>query len=191
MRYLSFLFIVIWSFGVGCGGGQQMLQNNAESPCPDWFNNPPVDPEYLFSVATATSRDLQMAINKAKQQALLDIAGQIETRVKGLAKQFTEEIGLGEDAQFNSQMTQAIKTVVSTTINGAKPRFQNTSKEGVLWRACVLMELPMGELKAQFMQNLKNREILRQKLRASEAFQELEEEVEKYEQEKRTSEKSQ
>lgn len=181
-----------------CGGGKQTMQTDtasdvttvSESPCPDWFTSPPEVPDYLFAAATATSRDLQMAVNKAKQQARVDIGSQVEIHLRALNKQFQEEIGLGEDSEFATQATVVVKEVVSSTLRGAKAKYQTTKLEGAVWRACVLMEYPLGEANAQFVSALKKRDILRQRLAASEAFNELDKETEKLEQ-KKVSEKNQ
>jgi hypothetical protein len=168
-----------------CGGSKEnvkpVVEPVSESPCPDWFVSPPEDPDFLFAAATATSRDLQMAINKARQDARLEIASQMETYLQGLTKQFKEEIGEGEESQMNAQFTTVSKSVVSTTLNGCKTKNQHTKKEGTLWRACILMEYPIGVGNAQFLQQLKNNDLLRQKTAATDAYKELETEVEKYE----------
>ena len=47
------------------------------------------------------------------------------------------------------------------------------------------MHYPIGAANAQFLESLKNQKILNQRVQASEAFKELEAEVQKYEQEKK------
>ena len=175
---------------LACGGSKQVTKTEnqdvqpAQSESPEWFTNVPQDPNFLYAPATATSKDLQMSVNKAQQQGRLGIATVLETRFQGLNKQFQQETGLGEQSEFAAQTTVTIKEVVSTTLTGCKTKTQITKKEGELWRAWVLMEYPIGEANAKFLQALKERDILRQKVAATEAFKELEAEVEKYEQEK-------
>lgn len=191
-RSLLLMFAILSMFFMFCGGSKQVVQTEqpaSESPCPEWFTNVPEDPDYLYAAATATSRDLQMAINKAKQDARVDIGSQMETRLQGLVKQFQEEIGEGEESQVNAQFTTVSKTVVSTTLNGCKAKNQHTKKEGTLWRACILMEYPIGAANAQFLQQLKNDDLLRQKTAATDAFKELETEVQKFEEEKTKKDK--
>jgi hypothetical protein len=187
-RLLLLVLSAVCLLFLACGGAKQMAQTEkqteSESPCSDWFTNVPEDPDYLYAAATATSKDLQMAINKAKQQGRTDIGGQMETRLAGLTKRFQEEIGAGQDAQINAQFTEVSKSVVSTTLNGCKVKYQTTKQEGPIWRACVLMEYPIGAANAQFLQSIKDREALRQKAAATDAFKELDAEVQKYEQEK-------
>jgi len=184
---LSTICLLFWA----CGGSKQMTQTEekpdvllAQNESPQWFTNVPQDPNFLYAPATATSKDLQMSVNKAQQQGRLGIANVLETRFQGLNKQFQQETGLGEQSEFAAQTTVTIKEVVSITLTGCKTKTQITKKEGELWRAWVLMEYPIGEANAKFLQALKERDILRQKVAATEAFKELEAEVEKYEQEK-------
>ena len=139
----SVLILVIFAtFLIACGG-----KTNLDNPLslPAWFQNPPEDPNYMFSTATMTSKDLQLALNKAKQQARVDLAQQMETKIKSMTKQFTEEVGLGEDAEFLSQTSVVSKSVTSKVLNGSRARQVETIKEdGVIYRAYVLMELPIG-----------------------------------------------
>lgn len=181
-RLFSVLLVVTSWLLLACGGSQQMAKN--DTPCPDWFVSVPEDPDYLFSAATATSKDLQTAINKAKQDGRADVGAQMEARLTSLTKQFKEEIGEGADSRIDAQFTVVSKTVVSTTLNGCKVRSQSTKQEGPIWRACVLMEYPIGAANAKFLQSVKENDLLRQKATATDAFKELEAEVQKYEQEK-------
>lgn len=176
---------------LACGGSKQVAQTKEkqdmqpmQNESPEWYKNVPQDSNFLYAPATATSKDLQMAVNKAQQQGRLGVANILETRFQALNKQFQQETGLGEESEFASQTTVTIKEVVSTTLTGCKTKTQITKKEGEVWRAWVLMEYPIGEANAKFLQALKAKDILRQKVAATEAFKELETEVERYEQEK-------
>jgi len=191
MKSKLFFLILIISFTIliACGSQKQVVksetQTESETSVPDWFNTPPEEPDYLYAAATATSKDLQMAINKAKQQGRADIGSQLEIRLQGLNKQFQEEVGVGEESDFAAQTTVVIKEVVSQTINGCKVKHQKTNKEGSIYRAYVLMQHPIGAANAQFLESLKSQKIVNQRLQATEAFKELETEVQKYEQEKK------
>ena len=177
----SVLILVIFStFLIACGGKTKL--NNPLS-LPAWFQNPPEDPNYMFSTATMTSKDLQLALNKAKQQARVDLAQQMETKIKSMTKQFTEEVGLGEDAEFLSQTSVVSKSVTSKVLNGSRARQVETIKEdGVIYRAYVLMELPIGPANSALLDAVKKQQNLYTRFRSSQGFQELEEEVEKYDQ---------
>jgi len=105
------------------------------------------------------------------------LAAQLEAKVQGLTKKFEEEVGLGDDAEFLSQFTQVSKTVVSTTLTKTK-----VLTEGGLYRSYVLMELPVGAAAAAFKAQISDNEAMYTRFRSTQAFDELSEEVEKYEQ---------
>ena len=124
-----------------------------------------------------------MSVNKAKQQGRVDIAQQMETKVKSMIKQFNEEVGLGEDAEFLSQTTEVSKLVTSKVLNGSKARKVETVKEGkIIYRSYALMEIPIGSANTALMEAIKKTAEHYTRFRASQGFQELEGKVDKYDQ---------
>ena len=170
---LSLVLLAIAALSLGCGGKTASTGNSLGLP--EWFQALPEDPNYIFAVATSTSRDLQMSVNKAKQQGRVDIAQQMETKVKSMIKQFNEEVGLGEDAEFLSQTTEVSKSVTSKVLNGSKARKVETVKEGeIIYRSYVLMEMPIGPANTALMDAIKKQQNMYTRFRASQGFQELE-----------------
>ena len=111
---------------------------------PEWFISPPSDPDYLYSAATMTSRDMQMAVEKAQTQARTFLAQQMEAKVSILTKQFQEEVGLGEDSELLQQFTSATKSVTQQTLSGSRTDRKELLEEKGIYRAYVLMSLPIG-----------------------------------------------
>jgi hypothetical protein len=178
---LSLVLLAIAVLSSGCGGKTASTGNSLGLP--EWFQAVPEDPGYIFAVATSTSRDLGMSVNKAKQQARVDIAQQMETKVKSMIKQFNEEVGLGEEAEFLSQTTEVSKSVTSKVLNGSKAKKVETVKEGeIIYRSYVLMEMPIGPANAALMEAIKKQQNMYTRFRASQGFQELEGEIDKYDQ---------
>ncbi|MCL4510558.1 MAG: hypothetical protein M1470_05755 [Bacteroidetes bacterium] len=179
MRHL--LFVTLLSvLAVGCGGSKQSLQSAGPCNIPDWFNKPPQDPNFLYAPNTQTSQDLQLAIDKATTGGRTEIGRQVEVRLGALQKRFTEETGTGSDAQLLQMFTQAEKTVVSTTLSGSHTKYQQECRDGDIWRAYVLVEYPIGAANEALMQQIKNNNQMYTRFRASQAFQELQNEVDKY-----------
>ena len=147
---------------------------------PGWYLRPPRDDNYLFGAATAVSRDVQVAINKAQADARSAIAQELEVKYGALNKRFVEEVGR-EGAQLLDQYTQVYKAVVSTSLYGSRPRQQELRTENSLYRATVLMELPVGEMSKRLLEQLRAQEQVYPRFRAGEAFKELDAEVQKYE----------
>ncbi len=148
---------------------------------PDWFLETPEDPNYLFATATSTSRDMQVAVNKAQTTARGQIAEQLETKFEGLTKQFQEEVGVGDDSELLEQYTQAYKSVVSQVLHGSSTRERHITTEGGIYRAYVLMEMPIGEASQALMSQLEANRDMYTRFRASQTFEELQQEVERYE----------
>ena len=170
---------------VGCGGGSEPLQKTDTGDVPDWYLNKPEDPNYLHAVNTSTSKDMQTAVDKATQAARTEVGRQVEIKINALQKRFTEETGIGDDAQLLDQFTQASKTVVSTSLSGSKEKQKKLVKDGNNWRAYVLVEYPLGAAQEALREQIKKNEQLYTRFRASQTFKELDDEVNKYEQSKK------
>lgn len=176
------LTALITALVIGCGGPkttnltQAANQKTIES-IPDWFLNKPQDPSYLFATATMTSRDLQMAIQKAKVEAQRDIGEQLGTQLGALTKQFREEIGSQGDSELIESSTQVVKLVTKQTLVGARIDKKEIQNENGIYRAYVLMSLPMGAANQALMDQIKANERLYTEFRASKTFQELDEEL--------------
>ncbi len=149
---------------------------------PKWFLTPPSDEKYLYAATTATSRDLQLAINKAATDARVEIGRQVELRVQGFQKKFDEETGMGKDAQLLQMYTQATKSIISTSLSGSRINDQKFSeeKEGI-YRAFVLIAYPIGAVGQELVNQIKSKEQLYTRFRASETFKEMNEDVQRYE----------
>ncbi len=176
---LSILFIA------GCAGRKpttltpQATKETLES-IPNWYMNPPSDPNFIFATGTATSRDMQLARDKAADQARMGIAKTIETKFNGLSKRFQEEVGTGEDAQYLDMFTQATKAVVSTVLSGATIDKADMKTEAGVFRAYVLMKMPVGASSQALLNKLKQQEQMYTRFRSSQVFEELEKETEKF-----------
>lgn len=183
MRLLSSFFAasLVALFLIGCGGSQPLPQTDT-GDVPEWYANVPADPNYLYSVNTSTSKDMQLAVDKAMQAARTEIGRQVEVKVNALQKRFQEETGIGDDAQLLDQFTQASKTVVSTSLSGSKEKQKKIVKDGNNWRAYVLIEYPLGAAQEALREQIKKNEQLYTRFRASQTYQELDNEVQKYEQ---------
>jgi len=148
---------------------------------PSWFVNVPQDPNYIYAAKTETSRDMQLAINKAVQQGRIEIASQVEAKMEGRQKLFQAETGADTSSQIMKDFDEAQKQVVSQVINGSRVKHQVTTAESGIYRAFVLVEMPIGSANQAMMQKIKANQALYTRLRATKAFEELEKDVERFE----------
>jgi len=180
---LALLLVVV---AVDCAGNKKMkAPAGGKLKVPEWYVHPPSDDDRLIGVATANSLDMQTAVDKAKQDGRADIARQLDLRITGLSKRFVEETGLNDDAELLSMFTQVSKTVVSDSLTGSRVAKQDLGREAGGYRAYVMMEMPIGEANARFVEKIKAQQRLYTRFRASEAFEELDQEVQEYEEWKR------
>ena len=149
---------------------------------PGWFAKPPTNDRYLYAPATATSKDLQIALNKAEAEGRLQLGQQLEVKYSALTRRFAEETGEGTGAQLLQQYEQTYKAVVSQVLVGTRPKDTKFQIDDGVYRAWVLMELPVGAASERLLKQIQQQEQMYARFRASQAFKELNSEVEKYEQ---------
>lgn len=187
---LFFGSVIIWA---GCGGpvaepvgksdGTAVSAETTAPGPPDWFLNLPDNPKYIYAVGTHSSKSMEMALSDAKHSAQTEMISQLEVKVSAMFKQFREEVGMGEDAELRATATAASKGVTSAALKGARVAKQDIDrekgKEYDLYRAYVLMELPVKAINSALVEEVKDNTDMYARFRASEGFKELESEVAK------------
>lgn len=188
MKAFAASLITVFLF-TGCGSSAETNLNPAPSSesvenVPKWFLNPPEDPSYLFGTGSATSRSMQMAVDKASMTARQNIASALETNFDGLTKQFQEETGTGEDSEILSQFTQAQKAVVTEVLNGVSTEEREIFRERGIYRSYILMSMPIGRAATELLERVKQNRAMYTRFRATQSYDELEEEAAKVEEER-------
>ena len=148
---------------------------------PQWMTAPPQDEKHFYGVATATSKDLQLALDKASTDARVEIGNQVEIRIQGLLKKFKEEIGHGEDAQLTELATKTVKQVVSNSLSGSRIKEQKFLREGGVYRAYSLVEYSTGAANQELLNQIKSQKEMYTRFLDSKAFKELDDETKRYE----------
>jgi hypothetical protein len=169
-----------------CGGPQPtnlspISTKQTLKAIPDWFLKPPQHAARLFAVASGTSSDLQVALQKAKTTAQLDLGQQLSNRMTNLTRQFQEETGLREDSELLSLFSSATQSVTNETLIGTRLEQQQLIPEKGIYRAYILMSLPLDQANQRLNDKLKTHQNLYTRFRASEAFETLNGELAKFE----------
>ena len=166
----------------GCGGPK--TTNLAPTPskevikkAPDWFLDLPENKNYFYGVGTATSRDMQVGLSKARITAQADLAQQLTTHLGNLTKQFQEETGLGSDSELLTQFSATTKAVADETLIGSKEDQREIMSEDQIYRVYVLMSLPLGKVNERLMKKIKSDQNLLTRFRATQAYEDLEKEL--------------
>ena len=179
---LSFCGIALLAFGLAaCGGSQEVSEKEG---VPGWYTSPPEDPNHVFSAQSATSQKMQVAIDKATTSGRAELASNLETKVEAMNKSFTEEIG----DEMRGQFVQTQRTVTSRVLRGTNAAEREViQEEDGTYRAFVLMDMPIGKAAKELMSKVKQNDEMYTRFRSSQAFEEMEEAIEEYEQEQERS----
>lgn len=137
----------------------------------------PGDINMLSAEATGTSRDYQLAIDKAKMDARLEMTQQLNAYVQALIKKFDEEVGLTEDSELLGLYSKVNKIVVDQSLVGSHVKEKNVDEDDGIYRATVVMEAPLGQARKRLLEQIKSSNALYGRFSKSESFKELEEEV--------------
>ena len=185
----AILLVIFIAVGLaGCSGAKEAADLSPEASdatlqnMPSWFTSPPEESDYLFGTGTSTSRSMQMAVDKASTAARGNLATTLESKFEGLSKQFEEETGSSSNSELLTQFTQAQREVVSQVLRGVSPRDRQIFNEEGIYRAYVLVEMPIGQAAAELMRKLQQNDDMYTRFRSTQAFEELDKQVEEYEQ---------
>ena len=137
----------------------------------------PGDINMLSAEAMGTSRDYQMAVDKAKHDARLEMTQQLNTYIQALIKKFDEEVGITEDSELLGLYSKTSKIVVDQSLVGSHITKKDVKQEGEIYRATVVMEAPLGGARKRLLEQIKASDALYGRFSNSESFKELEEEV--------------
>lgn len=148
---------------------------------PRWYVNPPKDRKRLIAVAAATSRDLQTAIDKAKQEGRAEIARQLDVKMKALTKRLIEESGLGEHADLQDVFTKTTESVITDSLPGTRVAKQELGEAKGGFRAYVMMEMRLGRATARLVERIKQQAELYNNLRRSRTYRDLAQEAQENE----------
>lgn len=164
---------------VGCGSNGESYSDRDNVP--SWFLDEPEKENYLYAANSATSKKMQVALDKATTGARGDLASNLETKVESMTKTFTEEVG----DEMRQQYVEAQKEITSTVLQGTSPKEKEVfEQEDGTWRAFVLMELPVGKAAEKFLSQIRdNNDEMYTRFRSSQAFKEMQEAVDEYEKE--------
>ena len=151
---------------------------------PTWFINPPKKEGFRFNAATATSQDMQMALDKARTSAATILAGLVESEWNGLAKRAQEETGLGPDSDIIDQFSNTQEQIISKQLNDISITEQTVQEEksdqGKIYRAYVLVQFNENAANERLLSQLKANEKIYNAIRATELFEEMETKVSQY-----------
>jgi hypothetical protein len=195
-RNLMLLMSVVMILGliVACGGGGKEVINPAkdmiayEDPFQDLqdMSASIIDAGGIAAVGQSESARQDLAKKKAVTDAQGQLAEIFNTQVNRMKKMFQEEIGSAEDSEINEAFTTVTKILTSTMLQGAitkKTKYLRDPQSGK-FTAAALVAIEPDKVNMSILDEVKkSKPKLYERFRASQAYEELDQAMEKYKKE--------
>ena len=150
------------------------------SKAPVWYTQPPVETNSVYQTATESSPDMQRAMDKAVMTAKSQLASKLGDRVSQKIREFASETGTINDEQVVRTIeTARISVTTDQNLAGYVLEKSEVVAEGNRYRAYVLLRYPVGENNKVISAQIKKNAVLESKVKASKAWEDLENEIEK------------
>ena len=168
---------------IGCAGG-------SISNMPKWYEKMPTKKGLIYENGTATSKDMQLAVNKATLDATNRLTGQLNSEMNALVQRAQEETGLGADSKVIGHFSQTQEQIMSEQMSGVK-----TDKKSVfveknakdqygrkvdIFRAYVLIIYDEAFATKRLLNRIRENELLYTAMRSTQLYEEMEKKVEDY-----------
>ena len=152
---------------------------------PSWYKEMPDKEGSIFTVGAATAPDLQLAVDIAILNGKVVLADRINGKLKSMTKQFVAKLGSSDiDSSVMSEVEKVVKNVIANVdVAGYNPTKIDVFPAGTQYRAFVLLEYSDKEAYKIIMNRMRKDRMVYSRIRSTEAWKDLEREVEKYKKE--------
>jgi len=154
--------------------------NAAISVIPNWYKEMPEKKGSIFTVGAATAPDLQFAVDIATLNAKVVLADRINGKLKAMTKSWMAKFGNSDlDASVMTEIEKVAKNVIANVdVAGYNPTKVDVFPAGTQYRAFVLLEYSDKEASKVILNRMRKDRMVYSRLRSTEAWKELEREVE-------------
>ena len=148
---------------------------------PEWYLNIPSADDTIYSSGSARAPDLQLAVDIAIMNAKTTLADRINGKLDSMTKSFVAKIGSTDlDTSVLNEIEKTSKNVIaSVDVAGYVVDKSDITQEGTQYRAYVLLAYNSEEATKIMMNRMKRDRMIYSRIRSTEAWKELEEEVNK------------
>lgn len=179
LRHHLAISACVVALGAACGGTHvttlpKLSKAETGRVVPDWYVNPPRDAKFMVASGSATSSDMQLSLTKAQTVARATLAEEMQATYKVLSRQFAEEVGRDDSDRLLDQFTRTVEAVVNENLVNTVLRQQYLQQEAPGYRAFVLVAVSRDDIAARLLKELKTNDALYTRLRATQAFKDLE-----------------
>ena len=148
---------------------------------PEWYLNIPSAEDTIYSSGSARAPDLQLAVDIAIMNAKTTLADRINGKLDSMTKSFVAKIGSTDlDTSVLTEIEKTSKNVIaSVDVAGYVVDKSDITQEGTQYRAYVLLAYNSEEATKIMMNRMKRDRMIYSRIRSTEAWKELEDEVNK------------
>ena len=148
---------------------------------PVWYLNIPSADDTIYSSGSARAPDLQLAVDIAIMNAKTTLADRINSKLDSMTKSFVAKIGSDDlDTSVLTEIEKTSKNVIaSVDVAGYVVDKSDITQEGTQYRAYVLLAYNSEEATKIMMNRMKRDRMIYSRIRSTEAWKELEDEVNK------------
>ena len=148
---------------------------------PEWYLNIPSADDTIYSSGSARAPDLQLAVDIAVMNAKSTLADRINGKLDSMTKSFVAKIGSNDlDTSVLNEIEKVSKNVIaSVDVAGYIIDKSDVTQEGTQYRAYVLLAYNNEEATKVLMNRMKRDKMIYSRIRSTEAWKELENEVDK------------
>ena len=148
---------------------------------PEWYLNIPSADDTIYSSGSARAPDLQLAVDIAIMNAKTTLADRINGKLDSMTKSFVAKIGSTDlDTSVLNEIEKTSKNVIaSVDVAGYVVDKSDITQEGAQYRAYVLLAYNSEEATKIMMNRMKRDRMIYSRIRSTEAWKELEDEVNK------------
>ena len=148
---------------------------------PSWYLKIPSADDTIYSSGSAKAPDLQLAVDIAIMNAKTTLADRINGKLDSMTKSFVAKIGSDDlDTSVLTEIEKTSKNVIaSVDVAGYVVDKSDITQEGTQYRAYVLLAYNSEEATKIMMNRMKRDRMIYSRIRSTEAWKELEDEVNK------------
>jgi hypothetical protein len=172
------LFVLV---SLGCAGGSKTVEKKTtptgEVQYPEWWRTQP-NPEYVYSYGTATRVTDSASRIAARADAMQQAAEYVKVAVQGMMKDFVQESG-AENTEVLQVTSNVVRVVTDTELQGAQITKEKSEIVDGRVKTYIQLAIPKSAVDKKLVNAIRSDEALYNQFKASQAFQELDEQVQK------------
>jgi len=119
------------SNGNQAGTGQ--ATNRSDPNTPDWYLNPPQDPNYIFGVGQAKMQNTARSQQAAEHRARTSLSFQLNTYVRAMQDDYGKEAGTKNNMAAVELFENISRQLTSASLEGSNVTQRFIGKDGTHW----------------------------------------------------------